>query len=102
MLRGYDNESGTPPRIYRTPGEILRDISDIKEKIEETAYMLNIRSLMVDILANDRKRNSKDLISELEDAILQAKEALYKMNQLKEEVTLLEEELKETKWQLGI
>ena len=102
MLRGYDNESGTPPRIYRTTGEIRRDISDIREKIEETAYMLNIRSLMIDILANDRKRPSENLVSELKDAISEAMEALCKMNELKEEIALLEEELEETKWQLGI
>ena len=50
MFRKYDLANGLPIRIYREPAEIKRDIIKINSKIEEMRDMINIRSLIMDIL----------------------------------------------------
>lgn len=97
MYRSYDTVNGIPPRIYRTPGEIRRDISEISEKIEATSEMLNIRALLVDMLMSERSDSPEKLIPDLEEAISEAREALVNMKRLKDELTSLEEELGEVK-----
>lgn len=98
MVATYDYVNGYPPRIYREPAEIRRDIARITQMIDETSAMLNIRALLIDILSHDRADKPESLIPDLELAIEDAKEALSRMNSLKEELSLLEEELEEVKW----
>ena len=86
-------KNGLPPRLYRTPGEIKRDIADITEKIEETNEMLNIRSLITEILLSERKDSPEKLIPELETVICEAREALDRLRELHEQLSLLREEL---------
>lgn len=102
MYRTYDMANGIPPRIYRTPGEIKRDIRDIGEKIEETNEMLNIRGLLLDMLTSENSGSPERLIPDLEEAVAEAREALIKLGRLKEELTSLEEELGEVKCLLKI
>ncbi len=97
MYIGCDRENGLPPRIYRGLSEIRRDILDISEKIEETKEMLNIRALLLDILINDKNNSAKSLIMELESTIAEAKEAFEELGKFNEELSMLEEELYETK-----
>ena len=98
MYRSYDAENGIPPRIYRTPSEIRDDIKGISRLIKETVSMLNIRELLLNILMSERKDSPESLIPELEAAISEAKEAYSRLEDLREELNLLEEELKEAKW----
>lgn len=102
MVLGYDTERGLPTRIYRAPGEIRSDISRIKSSVDEMRDMINIRSLLMDILACDRKESPEDLIPELYDAIKEANEALLRFKALSEELSELEEELRETRCRLGM
>ena len=97
MYRSYDTVNGMPPRIYRTPGEIRRDIAEISEKIELTNDMLNIRALLLDMLISERTDSPEKLIFDLEEAISEAREALANMKKLEEELSLLEEELEEVR-----
>lgn len=97
MYRSYDTVNGIPPRIYRTPGEIRQDISEISEKIEQTNDMLNIRALLVDMLMSERSDSPEKLIPDLEEAISEAREALARLGALKDTLSLLEEELGEVK-----
>lgn len=97
MYRSYDDVNGIPPRIYRTPGEIRRDIFEISKKIESTSDMLNIRALLVDILVSDRSDTPETLIPDLEEAISEAREALDSLKRLNEELDSLEEELEEVR-----
>lgn len=101
MYRGYDVENGLPPRIYRTPAEIRRDIAEISEKIEQTGDMLNIRALLIDLLVSDRADSPDTLIPDLEEAIDEAKGALTGLRLLEEELSSLEEELGEVRCQIG-
>ena len=102
MYRSYDMENGLPPRIYRGVDEIRRDISRIKERIEQTNSMLNIRSLLLDMLIGDKEVPPEELIPELEVAIEDAKEALLSLTEFKDELSALEEELYETKCMIGV
>ena len=101
MYRSYDTVNGLPPRIYRTAGEIRRDIAEISEKIEETGEMLNIRALLVDMLMSERADSPERLIPDLEEAISEARDALVGLKRLKEELSLLEEELLEVRCLCG-
>ncbi len=101
MYRSYDTVNGLPPRIYRTAGEIRRDIAEISEKIEETGEMLNIRALLVDMLMSERADSPERLIPDLEEAISEARDALVGLKRLKEELSSLEEELLEVRCLCG-
>lgn len=101
MYRSYDAVNGLPPRVYRTAAEIRRDIAQISDKIEETSEMLNIRALLVDMLMSERVDNPESFIPDLEEAIGEAREALYGLKQLKEELISLEEELGEVRCLFG-
>ena len=97
MYRSYDADCGLPPRIYRLPAEIKRDITDIKRRIEETTDMINVRSLLIDLLVGDFENEPEKLIPELYDAIAEANGAIACLKELREELSLLEEELGEVK-----
>ncbi len=101
MYRTYDSKNGIGPRIYRNPSEIKRDIKRIGEEIDEALSMINIRSLLIDILSGENATSPEKLIPDLEEAIYEAKEALVKMRGLKEDLCSLEEELEETRCKVG-
>ncbi len=93
MVRSYDSANGLPPRIYRETSEIRNDIRQISDKIQRTGDMLNIRALLVDLIASEICDEPEKIIPELEGAISEAREALYHLNSLKEELSELESEL---------
>ena len=94
-------ESGVPTRIYRSLGEIRRDINRIKEGIVVTNDQLNIRSLLLEVLSGAEYSSPELLIPELYEAIAEAKDALSVLTGLKEELSTLEEELEETRCVIG-
>lgn len=102
MYRTYDTVNGIPPRIYRTPTEVRRDIDEISEKIKEANLRLNLRALVIDIISNDSTVGAEPLIAELEAAIIEAREALAELRELQNELSALEEELGELKWLGGM
>ena len=63
---------------------------------------MNLRSLLLDIITDKRKKEPKKLISELYLAIEEAEQTLELLNSLKEELSELEEELKITVCEMGI
>lgn len=101
MYRTYDMVNGIPPRIYRTPDEVRRDIDEISAKIKAANLRLNLRALVVDILSGERGGAPEALIVELESAIGEAREALSELKSLQDELSALEEELGELKWLVG-
>ena len=101
MYRTFDTENGIPPRIYRAPAEIKNDIQEISQRIKETSSMLNIRELLVNILVSEHAGSPEKLIPELEEAIAEARWALDSLNNLKEELDSLEDELQEVRWLFG-
>lgn len=100
MFRKYDLANGLPIRIYREPAEIKRDIMKISSRIEEMRDMINIRSLIMDILVSERAEKPEELIPELTDAIGEAERSLKIFKELSEELTSLKEELYETRCQI--
>ncbi len=102
MYRTYDMVNGIPPRIYRTPAQIRRDIDEISSKIKETNLKLNLRALVIDIISSEGESSPEQLISELESATDEAREALSELSRLHDELSALEEELGEVKWLCGI
>ena len=88
MYRKFDTSYASPPRQYRNPREIREDIREIKLKIKETGEMLNIRSLLLDVLVSERADSPENLIPELECAISEAKEALCELQELEDELLL--------------
>ena len=92
-VNSYDAVYDYPKELYREPSKIRRDIRDISERIERTNEQLNIRALLIDLLASERSDRPEQLIPELEEALAEAREALYKLNGLKEELVILEDEL---------
>ena len=99
MYKVYDASVGLPPTLYRTPREIRRDISAIKEKINEINERMNLRTLLMDILSDDRTvREPEFWIPELTEALREAAKAQESLLSLERELTELDEELKETKW----
>ena len=102
MYRTYDMVNGIPPRIYRTPREIRRDMDEISSKIKETNLKLNLRALVIDIISCEREASPESLITELESALAQAREALSELTSLRDELSALEAELGELKWLGGM
>ena len=99
MYKVYDASVGLPPTLYRTPREIRRDISAIKEKINEINERMNLRTLLMDILSDERTvREPLFWIPELREALRGATEAQESLLALERELMELDEELKETKW----
>ena len=99
MYKVYDASVGLPPTLYRTPREIRRDISAIREKINDINERMNLRTLLMDILSDERTvREPEFWIPELTEALREAEQAQKCLIGLEAELTELNEELKETKW----
>ena len=93
---------GERARLYRSPESIREDISEIKTKIEAVNSMLNIRSMlmeMIDTCAHDEPENWIPMLSEI---VCEAEDSLYKLKTLKESLDALSDELEDTRWVLGI
>ena len=102
MLRLSDKRDGTPVRIYRNPSEIREDIERIKAAIEKTNCSLDVRALLVDMLDEGRASDPRELVISLEEVAAAAREALTSLKRLGEELSLLEEELRVTRWAMGL
>lgn len=102
MLRMSDSKDGTPVRIYRSPAQIRSDIENIKSSIAETNSRLDLRALLVDMLDDGRTSDPRELVILLEEAAGEARESLTMLTRLSEELSSLEEELRVTRWAMGL
>lgn len=102
MLRMSDSKDGTPMRIYRSPIQIRSDIENIKSSIAETNSRLDLRALLVDMLDDGRTSDPRELVISLEEAAGEARESLTMLTRLSEELSSLEEELRVTRWAMGL
>ena len=50
MYKEIDEVNCLPPRLYRHPSEIRRDISKIRAKIDEVNELFNIRELISNVI----------------------------------------------------
>ena len=101
MYRTFDMVNGLPPRIYRSPNEVRRDMDEICAKIKETNLRLNLRALVIDLISSEDCDEPGTLIAEIESAAEDAREALTELRNLEIELTALEYEMGELKWLTG-
>ena len=97
FFTNYSTYEGEPVRLYRTPEEIGRDIGLIRDKIEKTAEMLNVRSILSDMIAVCAEGDPERWIPELRRAVTDAEETLEMLTEMKSSLDMLEEELEETR-----
>ena len=102
MLRLCDDKDGAPIRVYRSPVEIRCDIERIKLDITEANSRLDMRALLVDMLDEGRVCDPRELVLSLEEAAGEARAALTALTSLGEELDMLEEELRVTRWAMGL
>ena len=102
MYRSCSFTEGMPPRIYRAPSEITRDISELRSSIASINERLNIRSLLLDILCEEDERRPEKVVPMLENALAEAEESLERLRELREELQSLEDELYEVRCEMGI
>ncbi len=101
MYRNSKNEFGIRPTLYRTTDEIREDMRDINENIHVAAERLNPRTLLTDIINDERCGNPKEFLITLEDTLARAQDAYSELRSLREELISLEDELRETLCEMG-
>jgi hypothetical protein len=79
---------GMPPRLYRTPSEIRRDMASVAAKIRENEEMLSVHNLLIEMIPSWATESPEKWIPELEETIAEANDALDNLKRLK---TALEE-----------
>ncbi len=102
MYRTVNMTQGEPPRLYRMPEDIRADMREISRRIKDTSSMLNVRNMLMEMLAESKQKPIKTLIMELEDMISGAKESLLELASMNETLTELRCELEDTKWAMGM
>lgn len=96
----YSTYEGEPPRLYRSPDDIRRDIKVIKREIAEATASLNIRNLLTEAIASLAEAEPERWIPELRDLCDEADETLTALQSLREDLDLLREELEDARWML--
>jgi len=100
VYRDYDNAYGTPITIYREPDEIRSDIVRVKDAIREINSRLNVREIMFEMINKEEKLSPEEIVNLLEDMLSEAESALARLSELRDELSLLEEELYEVKCEI--
>lgn len=98
----YSTYEGEPPRLYRTPSQIIRDIILIKDSIDKTSEMLNIRGLLTDTVAELAKGDPDKWAESLKTLLDETEGTLSLIRRMKANLDSLVSELEETRCALGI
>lgn len=93
---------GMPPRLYRTPSEIRRDMAQIAAKIRENEEMLSVHNLLIEMIPQWAEESPDRWLPELEDTVAEAYEALDRLRRLKGALEELALELGEVKCMMGL
>ena len=93
---------GDRAQLYRSPESIREDISEIKTKIEAVNSMLNVRSVLMEMINTCAEGEPENWIPLLSEIVCDAEDSLYKLKALKESLDILSSELEDTRWVLGI
>ena len=95
MYAKRDFENGYPPRLYRAPEEIRRDIYDISRRISEANRMMNVRSLISEIILSGSEGDLPRQIDAVTELVEAAEEMVTEMRELEEGLDMLADELSE-------
>lgn len=88
---------GTPPRLYRSPIEIHRDISRISARIRENEEMLSVHNILIELIPTWAEQSPEEWIPELEETVAEALEALDNLKKLQYALEMLKEELEDVR-----
>lgn len=96
MLICANISEGAPVRLYRSPGEIKRDISLISSQIRGMDEMLSIRNVLAEMLDRYALQDPEQWIPELQRMTDEAAETLERLQRFKQTLDGLHNELEET------
>ena len=65
---------GLPPRLYRSPSEIHRDMICISAKIRENEEMLSVHNILIEMIPTWAEQSPEVWLPELEATVEEAKE----------------------------
>ena len=88
---------GIPPRLYRSPAEIRRDMMKISARIKENEEMLSVHNLLIEMIPTWAEQSPEKWIPELEETVAEAQEALDNLRRLQYALEELSRELEEVK-----
>ena len=88
---------GMPPRLYRSPCEIHRDMARISARIRENEEMLSVHNLLMEMIPVWAEEAPDKWIPELEDTLAEATEALETLKELTETIEELRCELEDAR-----
>ena len=88
---------GMPPRLYRSPSEIHRDIIRISARIRENEEMLSVHNLLLEMIPTWAEQSPERWIPELEETVAEAGEALENLKRLQQALEELRSELEEVR-----
>ena len=97
MYSCMNTVEGLPPRLYRNPSEIHRDMIRISAKIRENEEMLSIHNLLIEMIPIWAEQSPERWIPELEATVDEAREALDNLKRLQYALELLADELEEVR-----
>lgn len=93
---------GMPPRLYRHPSEIRREMAQITAKIRETEEMLSVHNILIEMIPLWAEESPEKWIPELEDTVAEAYDALDRLRILKGALEELAIELGEIKCMMSL
>ena len=88
---------GIPPRLYRSPSEIHRDMIKISARIKENEEMLSVHNLLIEMIPSWAEKSPEKWIPELEETVAEAQEALENLKRLQYALEELSRELEEVR-----
>lgn len=102
MYRACDVTQGEAARLYRTPAEIRRDMSEISLKIKDASEMLNVRNMLMEILAESAGKPVEVFLMELEDMIGSARDMMSRLGGMRDSMEDLAMELEDARWAMRV
>ena len=93
---------GMPPRLYRTPSEIRRDMAAIAAKIRENEEMLSVHNLLIEMIPSWAEQSPEKWIPELLETLSEADEALENLKRLKTALEELSLELEDVRCMMSL
>lgn len=97
MYSCMNTTEGMPPRLYRSPTEIHRDMITISARIRENEEMLSVHNLLIEMIPTWAEQSPERWIPELEATVDEAREALENLKKLQYALELLAGELEEVR-----
>lgn len=91
---------GLPPRLYRTPSEIRRDMDAISTKLCEIEGMLSVHNLLVEMIPEWSEKSPEFWIPELAELVAEAEESLRKLFMLRDALEELACEMEDVRCHL--